>query len=35
MDLMISIKYGNFHVAFYVVFIEKYFCIFQQKYGTM
>lgn len=35
MDLIISVKYGNFHVASYEVFIEKYFYIFQQKHGTI
>ena len=34
-DWMISVKYSNFHIAFYVVFIEKYFYIFQQKLGTI
>lgn len=31
MDLIISVKYGNFHIAFYVVFIKNIFMYFNKN----
>lgn len=31
MDLIISVKYGNFHIVFYVVFIKDIFIYFNEN----